>query len=66
MRSLIPENASSLALITGAEGGFEEAEIEILKNAGVAVATLGKRILRAQTAPIAALCAAMYLTGNLE
>ena len=56
----------SLALITGAEGGFEEAEIDALKAAGVEVATLGKRILRAQTAPIAAVSAAMLLTGNLE
>lgn len=66
LRSLILPDAKKIALITGAEGGFEEAEIEALKEAGVAVATLGKRILRAQTAPIAALCAAMLLTGNLE
>ena len=66
LRSLILPDAGRIALITGAEGGFEEAEIEMLKEAGVAVATLGKRILRAQTAPIAALCAAMLLTGNLE
>ena len=66
LRSLIPPDTRSLALITGAEGGFEEAEIETLKESGVAVATLGKRILRAQTAPIAALCAAMLFTGNLE
>lgn len=66
LSALIPDDATSLALITGAEGGFEEAEIERLKQAGVEPATLGKRILRAQTAPIAALCAAMLLTGNLE
>lgn len=66
LRELIPDNAATIALITGAEGGFEQAEIDALHDAGVAVATLGKRILRAQTAPIAALCAAMLLTGNLE
>ncbi len=66
LSSLISPTAKSLALITGAEGGFEEAEIEALKANGILVATLGKRILRAQTAPIAALCAAMLLTGNLE
>ena len=64
--SLIPADIGSLALITGSEGGFEEAEIAMLKEAGVEVATLGKRILRAQTAPIAAISAAMLLTGNLE
>ena len=66
LRELISPGVRSLALITGAEGGFEEAEIEALKAAGVEAATLGKRILRAQTAPVAALCAAMLLTGNLE
>ena len=66
LRSLISPQQQNIALITGSEGGFEEAEIETLKEAGVSVATLGKRILRAQTAPVAALCAAMLLTGNLE
>ena len=66
IRALISPDVASLALITGAEGGFEEAEIDALKAAGVEVATLGKRILRAQTAPIAAVSAAMLLTGNLE
>lgn len=66
LRAVIPADAGSVAIITGAEGGFEQAEIDALKEAGVAVATLGRRILRAQTAPVAALCAAMLLTGNLE
>ena len=66
LRMLISPSAQKIALITGAEGGFEEAEIAMLREAGVAAATLGKRILRAQTAPVAALCAAMLLTGNLD
>lgn len=66
LKTLIEPTTASLAVITGAEGGFEKAEIELLKEAGVRVATLGKRILRAQTAPIAAISAAMLLTGNLE
>lgn len=66
LREIIPPTAKSLALITGAEGGFEESEIDMLKDNGTEVATLGKRILRAQTAPIAAISAAMLLTGNLE
>jgi len=66
LKKLIPPDVSSLALITGAEGGFEQAEIDALRAVSVEVATLGKRILRAQTAPIAAVSAAMLLTGNLE
>ena len=66
LRDIIPAECRSIALITGAEGGFEQSEIDYLTENGVEVATLGKRILRAQTAPVAALCAAMLLTGNLE
>lgn len=66
LRELISENSEKIALITGAEGGFEQEEIDYLCENGIAAATLGKRILRAQTAPIAALCAVMLLTGNLE
>ena len=66
LREIIAGGCRSVAMITGAEGGFEQEEIDLLSRSGVRVATLGKRILRAQTAPIAALCAAMLLTGNLE
>ena len=66
MREIIAGGCRSVAMITGAEGGFEQEEIDLLSRSGVKVATLGKRILRAQTAPIAAVSAAMLLTGNLE
>ena len=66
LKDIIPADCGSVALITGAEGGFEQSEIDMLLKSGIRVATLGKRILRAQTAPIAALCAAMLLTGNME
>lgn len=66
LSGIIDRGCRSIALITGAEGGFEQEEIALLEAGGIEVATLGKRILRAQTAPIAALCAAMLLTGNLE
>ena len=66
LREIIGGKLSSVALITGSEGGFEQEEIDFLSANGVEVATLGNRILRAQTAPVAALCAAMLLTGNLE
>lgn len=66
IRDIITPADSSIALITGCEGGFEESEIARLTDSGVRAATLGRRILRAQTAPIAALCAAMYITGNFD
>lgn len=55
----------SLAIITGAEGGFSGKELVQAKDAGFAIVGLGPRILRCETAPIAALSVAMALTGNL-
>lgn len=66
IRDIIDENTSSVAMFVGPEGGFEEAEISLLMQKGVIPSTLGNRILRAQTAPIAGISAIMYQTKNLE
>lgn len=66
IRDIVDESVTTLAMFVGSEGGFEEAEIELLKSSGVIPATLGARILRAQTAPIAGITAVMYQTKNLE
>lgn len=60
------EAAHSVAIVTGAEGGFSEEEAARAKEAGAVVLGLGPRILRCETAPLAALCAVMTLTGNLR
>lgn len=49
----------------GSEGGFEEREVQLAESAGIACATLGKRILRCETAPVAAISVLMNLTGNM-
>lgn len=66
IRDIVDEDIRTLAMFVGSEGGFEESEIELLKQHGVIPATLGSRILRAQTAPLAAITAIMYQTKNLE
>ncbi len=66
LRDIVSENTKTLAMFVGPEGGFEEAEIELLKENGVTPSTLGTRILRAQTAPLAGITAVMYQTKNLE
>lgn len=66
LSALIKKGAKSAAIFIGPEGGFEKEEVELLKQNGAVAATLGKRILRTQTAPVAALSAIMLLTGNLE
>ena len=62
--TLIAPDQKELALIIGPEGGIAPEEIEALFAVGVKAATLGKRILRCETAPVAAIAAAMALSGN--
>ena len=54
----------TVSLLTGPEGGLEEREVEQAKEAGLQVCTLGKRILRCETAPLCALAAVMYDAGE--
>lgn len=66
LRHLIRPTDQKIAIFTGPEGGFEERETALLQSFGAETATLGKRILRAETAPLAAVAAIMFHTGNLE
>lgn len=54
------QNVKSIAVIIGAEGGIEESEVEFAKQKGAVVASLGKRILRTQTAPVCAVSNILY------
>lgn len=55
---------SSVSLLTGPEGGLEQSEVQKAMDAGLQVCTLGKRILRCETAPLCALSAVMYDSGE--
>ena len=65
LRTLVKDQ-KRIALITGAEGGFSPEEAEKLIAAGAVPVGLGPRILRCETAPVAALAAVMTLAGQLE
>lgn len=54
-----------IALIIGSEGGFDEDEILRLESCGAKRIWLGERILRCETAPVAAASIIMHLTGNM-
>ena len=54
----------TVSLLTGPEGGLEEKEVEQARAAGLQVCTLGKRILRCETAPLCAMSAVMYAAGE--
>ncbi len=66
VRSLLPDSPEKIGIFIGSEGGFEQNEVDfVLENGGLR-ATLGRRILRAETAPLAALSIIMYQTGNFD
>ena len=58
--------ARSAAVFIGPEGGFEPVEAEAALRAGGCHATLGARILRTETAPLAALTALLCAAGSCE
>lgn len=66
LKSLINDDIKTVAMFIGPEGGFEKDEVDAILGIGGINATLGKRILRTQTAPVAALSAIMTLTGNMD
>lgn len=55
-----------IGVMVGPEGGFEPEEIEGLKNIGCKIVTLGKRILRTETAGLAAVTCLQYELGDLS
>ena len=54
----------TVSMLTGPEGGLEEKEVQQAMDAGLQVCTLGRRILRCETAPLCALSAVMYAAGE--
>ncbi len=61
----IENSVKSISVIIGPEGGFTVSEAEMLEKSNATVTTLGPRILRAETAPVAALAAVMLQSGNM-
>ena len=57
----------SAALVVGSEGGFADEEFSLAKDTyGFAGMSLGKRILRAETAAVAVCALAAFSLGELE
>lgn len=66
VKEILAEKPKTVGMFIGSEGGFEEAEAELITSNGAVAATLGRRILRAETAPLAALSIIMYQTDNFS
>lgn len=54
-----------IMVMLGPEGGFTDQEISMVRNCGFISAGLGPRILRAETATIAAVTLVQYLFGDM-
>lgn len=54
------ESTGSISLIVGPEGGFSTREVDLARDAGVNIVTLGPRILRAETAAIVGSALVLY------
>lgn len=64
-RAIESRSFSSIALMTGPEGGLTEQEVQLAQDAGMTVCSLGPRILRCETAPLCALSAVLYAADEL-
>jgi len=61
----LAENATTIYLAVGPEGGFSPPEIELLAGSGFEIVSLGPRVLRAETAALAAATLAQLKWGDL-
>ena len=62
---LVSPADTAISLVVGPEGGFDTAEVEAVTAVGGQIATLGPRILRCETAPLAAIAVLMENSGNM-
>lgn len=66
LKDILKENKNSktIAVFIGPEGGFDEEEILLAQKEGFKILTLGPRIMRTETAPLACISAIMYEIGD--
>lgn len=60
------ENIDTVGIMIGPEGGFSKKEIEYAENEGIKTITLGRRILRTETAAITLLAVTMFKLHELD
>jgi 16S rRNA (uracil1498-N3)-methyltransferase len=63
--SAVHRHARQLSLLIGPEGGFTPAEVERARARGALPVTLGRRILRSETAAIVAATVLFHLNGEI-
>lgn len=65
LKEVLSRPAKTISIMIGSEGGFSPEEVEQALAQGCESLSLGKRILRCETAPLTALSVIMYQTENL-
>ena len=58
-------NTKSINLLVGPEGGFADQEVNWARDHGFVIVAIGSRVLRAETAPVAALAILQHLYGDM-
>ena len=66
MRKSLESPKGSYALLTGPEGGFSSDEVRLCMQSGIPPVSLGRRILRCETAPLTALSALLFFLGDMD
>lgn len=65
LNDLVSPNLHEISIFIGSEGGFSKDEINLSKSYNVKLSTLGKLILRCETAPIVANTLILNITNNI-
>ncbi len=65
LKGILNGYEGEISLFIGPEGGFSESEVELAVENGWQSISLGKRILRTETASLAAISIIEYETGNM-
>lgn len=65
LKDVLAEPKKNYYIVIGPEGGFDIKEIEMLKGAGAHVVTLGKRILRTETAGLVTSTVVLYACNEM-
>ena len=66
LKNVLSEIKQNYYIVIGPEGGFDIKEIEMLKEIGAHIVTLGKRILRTETAGIVTSTVVMYACDEMN
>ena len=64
--ALTGKTPKTVSVMIGPEGGFEKDEVEFARENGLVSITLGKRILRTETAPLVISAAVLYELGEMQ